>query len=296
MAKAFIDYGHYKSDSGAVGNGLREVDINIKYGKYLADELIRHGVTVKIGQGGSLAARSQEANAWGCDVFISVHVNAGGGDGFEVYHYYSSSKGKSIATKVYNQVVNIDKLNNGRGVKEAGFAVIKNTNAPAILTEVAFIDTKDIQCIDEDKEQKAFGVSIAKGILSYLGIDYNSTGQQTPNPQPDKTPQPSVDNWVKRLQKELNVQGFRDKNGNKLAEDGILGELTISAMPVIKKGSKGNITKLVQELLVSKGYNTGGVDGIAGDKTRTAIINYQQRRNIIADGCFGGQSLRMCNN
>ena len=105
----------------------------------------------------------------------------------------------------------------------------------------------------------------------------------------------SGDDWARRLLRELNVQGFRDKNGNKLSEDGILGEMTISAMPVIKRGTKGNITKLVQELLVSKGYNTGGVDGIAGSKTDSAIRNYQRARNISVDGCFGKNSLRVYN-
>lgn len=101
------------------------------------------------------------------------------------------------------------------------------------------------------------------------------------------------DDWIRRLQDECNKQGFRDKNGNKLSEDGILGEMTISAMPVIKKGTRGNITKLVQELLVSKGYDTGGVDGIAGGKTESAIRNYQRARNISVDGCFGKDSLRV---
>ena len=105
----------------------------------------------------------------------------------------------------------------------------------------------------------------------------------------------SGDDWIRRLQRELNIQGFRDKNGNKLSEDGILGEMTISAMPVIKKGTRGNITKLVQELLVSKGYDTGGVDGIAGGKTESAIRSYQGARNISVDGCFGGNSLRVYN-
>ncbi|WP_195515649.1 peptidoglycan-binding protein [Paraclostridium bifermentans] len=105
----------------------------------------------------------------------------------------------------------------------------------------------------------------------------------------------SGDDWIRRLQQECNSQGFRDKNGNKLSEDGILGEMTISAMPVIKRGTKGNITKLVQELLVSKGYNTGGVDGIAGSKTDSAIRNYQRARNISVDGCFGKDSLRVYN-
>ena len=85
MSKIFIDFGHWNNDSGAVGNGLKEVDINKSYGTALANELIRHGHEVLVGKGGSLTKRYQESNTWGAELFISCHTNAGGGDGFEVY-------------------------------------------------------------------------------------------------------------------------------------------------------------------------------------------------------------------
>lgn len=179
--KAFVDLGHFKSDSGAVGNGLREVDINTSYGNALASELARHGVDVMVGQGGSLDNRCAEANKWGADIFISNHTNAGGGDGFEVFIYGRGGQAEVLANKVYDQVVNIDKLNNGRGVKTANFAVLRGTSMPAILIESAFIDTKDIQCIDEKHEQIAFGKSIAKGVLKHLDITYKPESTSTPS-------------------------------------------------------------------------------------------------------------------
>ena len=161
-----------------------------------------------------------------------------------------------------------------------------------MLIEVCFVDTEDA-----NKYLEVGYKAIAKAIVDALDnhivsdpvVDKNTTSQT------QSTATIKGDDWVRRLQRELNVQGFRDKNGNKLSEDGILGEMTISAMPVIKKGTRGNITKLVQELLVSKGYDTGGVDGIAGSKTDSAIRNYQRARNISVDGCFGKNSLRVYN-
>lgn len=172
MAKIFVDYGHYNNDVGAVGNGLREVDINVAYGRALARELSRHNQTVRIGGGGSLTTRVNESNNWGSDLFISCHTNAGGGDGFEAFVSALGGNAERCANAIYDQVVNVDKLNNGRGVKTANFTVITKTNCPAVLTECAFIDTVDIRCVDEAYEQERFGIAIAKGILRYLGVNY----------------------------------------------------------------------------------------------------------------------------
>lgn len=53
------------------------------------------------------------------------------------------------------------------------------------------------------------------------------------------------------LQRELNRQGFKDKNGNVLAEDGVPGELTLSACPIIKYGCEGEISRWVQLRIMS---------------------------------------------
>ena len=94
-------------------------------------------------------------------------------------------------------------------------------------------------------------------------------------------------NWVLKLQKELNVQGFKDKNGNKLVEDGIAGEMTLSACPVLKKGTKGNITKLLQEQLATLQYLSGGVDGIFGSGTESSVKNFQNAKKLSCDGIVG---------
>ena len=92
----------------------------------------------------------------------------------------------------------------------------------------------------------------------------------------------NTDNWIKRLQKECNKQSFSNQ-----IVDGIVGSNTLKGCTNIKKGAKGNITKMLQEKLVSLGYNTNGIDGIFGVGTEKAIISFQKSNGLIADGIVG---------
>jgi GH25 family lysozyme M1 (1,4-beta-N-acetylmuramidase) len=86
------------------------------------------------------------------------------------------------------------------------------------------------------------------------------------------------------LQKELNKQGFRDKNNNKLVEDGISGDLTLSACPTLNMGSQGNITMWVQSNVLPVQVLW---DGIFGEQTRQAVIIYQENMSLEGDGIVG---------
>lgn len=99
-------------------------------------------------------------------------------------------------------------------------------------------------------------------------------------------------NDIARLQNELIVQGFVDKNGNELIIDGIAGELTLSACPTLHKGAQGNITAWVQHEIISDiGYFITN-DGIFGNDTENAVINYQNSNSLIADGIVGQATWR----
>ena len=188
MPKVFLGVGHGGSDAGAVGNGLKEKDLNLQIGLACRDVLERHGVTVLMSrtkdEADSVNEEIKECNAFSPDLAADIHNNAGGGDGAEVYHTLSGGKGKTLATNVNNEIIAIGQ--NSRGVKtrenNSGkdyYAFIRQTKAPAIIVECAFIDNKtDIAIIDTAAEQKAFGVAIAKGILKTLNIAYKETAAQ----------------------------------------------------------------------------------------------------------------------
>src|SRR5690606_23788341 len=102
MPKIFIDPGHGGRDSGAVANGLMEKSITLYIAlrmKYILEDEYTNG-QVKLSREKDvyvgLSERAQMANAWGADYFVSIHVNAGGGTGFESY-VHSSRPSRTVA-------------------------------------------------------------------------------------------------------------------------------------------------------------------------------------------------------
>ncbi|PCK21410.1 N-acetylmuramoyl-L-alanine amidase [Bacillus pumilus] len=147
MVKIFIDPGHGGTDSGAAANGLLEKNITLQIALYLRDMLISEydGVSVRISrsidQSVTLSQRTNAANSWGADYFVSIHINAGGGTGFESYVY----PGVSAPTTTYRNALHDEIVRSvdfaDRGKKTANFHVLRETSMSAILTENGFIDT-----------------------------------------------------------------------------------------------------------------------------------------------------------
>lgn len=87
---------------------------------------------------------------------------------------------------------------------------------------------------------------------------------------------------LKVLQSELNKQF-----GKGLAVDGIWGPKTKAAIVTVRKGARGNITKVLQGALICNGYDTNGFDGIFGSGTETALRKYQITSGLGVDGIAG---------
>ena len=86
---------------------------------------------------------------------------------------------------------------------------------------------------------------------------------------------------VKGLQTELNKQFNRG-----LIVDGIFGERTENAYILVRKGAEGNITYLIQAMLVCHSFEID-VDGIFGPATESAVRNFQSRNGLSEDGIVG---------
>lgn len=87
---------------------------------------------------------------------------------------------------------------------------------------------------------------------------------------------------VKTLQHELNVQF-----GAGLAEDGIAGQKTLGKCVNVRRGARGNITRVLQGALICHGYDTGGFDGIFGGGTDSGVRAYQRDHGLAVDGIAG---------
>ena len=86
---------------------------------------------------------------------------------------------------------------------------------------------------------------------------------------------------VKGLQTELNKQF-----GSKLAVDGIFGTNTYNACINVRKGAEGNITYLIQAMLICHSFDIDA-DGIFGPATESAVREFQKRNGLSQDGIVG---------
>lgn len=103
------------------------------------------------------------------------------------------------------------------------------------------------------------------------------------NSKPSETPSrpSSYDQWVADLQAELNRQYHTG-----LAVDGLKGPRTLDACITVRRGARGNITRLIQERLNSVGFHIS-TDGIFGGGTERAVKVFQRNRGLRADGIVG---------
>jgi len=145
-----IDPGHGGKDSGAVGFGLKEKDVVLDVGLKVQKLLEAEGAKVIMTRNNDIFLELQEraaiANNSKADIFISLHINAAtseSANGTETYwnDTYQSANSKKLAEKIQNRL--IEKLGTrNRGVKDAGFYVIKYTTMPSVLAELGFISNK----------------------------------------------------------------------------------------------------------------------------------------------------------
>ncbi|KEH88605.1 hypothetical protein Z966_00285 [Clostridium novyi A str. NCTC 538] len=94
---------------------------------------------------------------------------------------------------------------------------------------------------------------------------------------------------VERLQHELNTQFHA-----RIKEDGWFGDTTLNKCCIVTQGAKGNITKIIQERLIDKGYSVGkwGADGSFGSGTYDAVVKLQKDNSLSADGIVGKDTWR----
>ncbi|MEY9097080.1 N-acetylmuramoyl-L-alanine amidase [Paenibacillus sp. RC84] len=173
-----IDPGHGDTDPGALGNGLVEKQLTLKLaqriGAYLGDraEVIYTRTTDKFV---SLSDRATFANKLGADYFLSVHINKGGGTGFESFVYLGADKGQTatVRSKIHAKVAAVFAKYGlrDRGKKEADFAVVRETKMPAVLLEYGFLDSAiDSALLKNDKFLDELARATAEGLAEAFGL------------------------------------------------------------------------------------------------------------------------------
>lgn len=180
----YLDPGHGGTETGAYSGGIKEKDINLKVGLKIEKLLVSNGYDVvmsrKTDKFVSLSDRAQEANRLKADIFVSVHHNAfiGTSQGIETYAYnrlgnsnnpMSNNTKRSLESGKLSNAVHHSLLNHSgainRGTRTANFHVIRETNMPAILMELGYMDnaTERAKLVNDSYQNK-----LAKG--AYEGI------------------------------------------------------------------------------------------------------------------------------
>lgn len=169
-----IDLGHgVNPDRGAVGNIAEETIINevgtkvISKLKALGHSVIELRPTSASSVSNSLWQRYTKADNNNVDMCVSIHANAGEGVGTEVFTY--NAKEVPQARAVLNNIVSLGFRN--RGIKDgSSFAIVKRSNATAMLIEICFVDSSDSDLYKQIGSDK-----ISNAIVSGL------TGQKVSN-------------------------------------------------------------------------------------------------------------------
>ncbi|HHV61517.1 MAG TPA: hypothetical protein GXX51_02610 [Firmicutes bacterium] len=181
-----IDAGHGGHDSGAVGTslGLLEKDINLDVAKRLVHLMtLAGGKPVATREGDSfvtLKERVELSNSLkGVRAFVSIHCNSHsdkGAAGTETYYYTAAGRaaaggapsGKLLALRIQSELVQeLGRVD--RGVKGAGFYVLRHTRAPAALAELAFISNPDEEeLLGKPWSRESAALGLYRGLVAFL--------------------------------------------------------------------------------------------------------------------------------
>lgn len=179
-----IDPGHGGEDQGTLSllkPRYQEKSLTLATSKILKGYLEQMGYRVTMTRSEDvfipLKDRATLANSLKPALFVSVHYNSAPSceaHGIEVFYYLEEKENdrakasKQLATLVLNQLI-VQTKAKSRGVKTANFAVIRETNMPAILVEGGFLtNEEELNKIKDPEYLKQVAFGIAKGIDQYL--------------------------------------------------------------------------------------------------------------------------------
>ena len=184
--KIVIDAGHGGEDSGAVGNGIIEKDLNLKIANYMYDRFKSLGIPVKIIRSTDETISPNERvnrvlNSFGNSrdvIVISNHINAGGGDGAEVIYPLRSDNvlPNLILNELKKEGQNIRKAYQRRYPSNPNkdyYFMQRNTGLTQTLTvEYGFLDSTkdDVQQLKNNYER--YAEAVVRAVLEYIGVPY----------------------------------------------------------------------------------------------------------------------------
>ena len=230
----------------------------------------------------SLKKRTDAANNFGADFYLSIHHNAGikGGTGGGIVTYvYTKASATSIAWQqdFYHTLIKHTGLKGNRsdGTCKANFHECRESKMPCVLLECGFMDSAtDVPIILIDN----FAEQVANACVEVI-VECAKLKKKTPGTAVADKKENKVLTWQKAAIKD----GFKFP---KYGADGKWGSEceAVAKKAICKKRltyKYKNLTKIVQNAV---GVN---IDGKFGKDTKNAVIKFQKLVGLTADGCVG---------
>lgn len=323
-----IDPGHGGSDPGATGFGKCERDWTLDVAKYVASRLNELGIKTVLTRTTDKTldsvARTNIVKQSGAKYCLSLHYNAGGGEGVETIHsiYASDTIARAIAEEIHKEGMPLRRVFSKRGKNGDYYYMHRMTGSvETVIVEFGFIDNKsDFERMDTKAKRFNLAEAAVRGFVQAIGKKYTDpegeyhAPKQSPvtRDEHEAAPSKTVSGRWADIQSTLNkryglniavdnipgpetrraiVKGVQtelnEQFGKGLAVDGIVGPKTRAAFVNVYEGSRGNLTWLLQAALLFNGFDPGKIDGINGPKTQAALRSFQDAKGLTVDGIAG---------
>jgi len=195
--KIVLDAGHGPNTPGkrSPDGSLREYQFNSAVARHVADMLfsryegIEFMFTHADDRDVPLKERTDRANAWKADLFVSIHANAAGdgvnwnsAQGIETFVYETRPPAAvALANAVQRQLIRATGRPD-RGVKSANFHVLRETRMTAILVECGFMTNRDeCELLKSDAYRRKCAEAIVAGIVETYGLRPKQLSQKQPS-------------------------------------------------------------------------------------------------------------------
>ena len=292
--KIAYDAGHYrytpgnKMDKTLDPEETREWILNDRIARHFAQaagqyegvELIR--VDDPTGQVEvSLSERCRKSNEFGADFYLSIHHNAGANrtnaGGIVAFSYQHGTTAAKYRDAIYAACISAGGLKGNRAVPKtiANFYVLRYTNAPAVLMEYGFMDSKvDAPVILQEAYSKKMAYATMEGIAEVAGLKKMAAETEESY---------SLETFIREVQAAVGA-----------TVDGIAGPETLGKTVTLsrEKNDTHPVVKAVQKRLYALGYTqVGEADGIAGAKFKEAVLAFQSDNGCWRDGIITAGNL-----
>ncbi len=266
----------------------------------------------------SINERIRRINSQNLTLLVTFAYNAYGdtfnnASGLEVYYSPQNPKAtqsRNLAENLYAELIG-GTSQTGRGVKTLDVGVLSNVNCVSSLIEAGFMtNLREARLMINPLFQTEVGEEACHGVCNYLGVSYIPRDNLNNYPLLRSG---SQGNFVYLLQFILNQYGYnlsvdgifgsrtlnavRDfQRNNSLSVDGLVGTntwrtlLNLSPYPLLREGDRGAYVTFLQQLLESNLYPVGGIDGIFGSRTLSAVRNFQSANGLTVDGLVGNNT------